>query len=538
MEIEHKLFMFFVYGLSFFALGLAVLIYPRNRSELKLARGLWLVGVFGILHGMHEWAEMLTHATGAQGESLFAVFKVLLLPASFLCLVLYGTLQIRMRKGKPRALMALPVLLLGAWAAATLLSGRCLVAADAWSRYLLALPGTILAAFAIRLNVPAWQETRKKTFIPDIRMIFIICLVYGVFAGLVVPESGCFPASIINYRTFQETLGVPVQIFRAACAVAVTFFIMRSLRVFDWETQASLADSEKKYRFLFENMLQAVAYMKIVVGPDGHPAFTLLEVNDSFLSLFRVKREEVLGKNITRVLPAGEESIKALLDLHGKIAWTGEEAQVDLWFEPLDKWISVSACSPKETFFVAVFENVTRRKRTERELYSQALSDELTGLHNRRGFIALAGHQLKLVERSGTGLQLVYADLDDMKNINDAHGHAVGDRALTDFAAVMKKTFRESDILARIGGDEFVALAAESPGTEDGTLSARLQENLSAHNAQNDRPYLLSASVGVIRYDPEKPRGIEELLEEADRSMYTDKRKRGERNSDPSATHQ
>jgi diguanylate cyclase (GGDEF)-like protein/PAS domain S-box-containing protein len=526
MQIEHKLFMFFVYGLSFFALGLAVLIYPRGRSELRLARWLWLIGLFGVLHGLHEWAEMLTYATGAQGESLFTAIKVLLLPASFLCLVCYGTLQIRIRLGRSWMFLSLPVLLLAGWAAAALLSSR-LVAADVWSRYLLALPGTILAAFAIQLNVPAWRETQKKTFVPDISMIFIICLVYGVFAGLVVPEADFFPASVVNYRTFQESIGVPVQIFRAACAVAVTFFIMRALRVFDWETQATLAESEKKFRFLFEKMVKAVAYLNIAsVGPDGRPRLVLLEVNDSFESLFGVEREKVLGRNITDALPGTQENLQALLGLHERIGWTGEETRADLYFEPLKKWISASVYSPKETFFVTVFEDVTRQKRRERELYSQALSDELTGLHNRRGFTALAGHQLKLVERSGATLQLVYADLDDLKDINDTHGHAAGDQALVDFAVVFRQTFRESDILARIGGDEFVALTMESPGTEDGTLAARLHSNLDAHNSRNERPYRLSASVGVMRYDPQNPRSIEELLQEADRSMYTDKRNR------------
>jgi len=518
--------MFFVYGLSFFALGLAVLIYPRADSRLKLARGLWLIGVFGLLHGLHEWAEMLTRAAGAPGESPFETIKVLLLPLSFLCLVLYGSLQIQMRRGRSWALTILPVLLLAGWAVVVLLSSRRLLAADVWSRYLLATSGTLLAALAIRLNVPDWRETQRRTFIPDIKRIVFICLVYSVFAGLVVPEADFFPASAINYRTFHECVGLPVQIFRAACAVAITFFIMRALRVFDWEAQVSLAESEKKYRFLFENMLKAVAYLQVSsVGPDGRPQLVLLEINDSFESLFGVKRADILGKNVTEVLP-GVGNPGALLDLQGKAAWTGEESQAEIYFEPAQKWISVSMYSPKESFFVAVFEDVTRRRQRERELYSQALSDELTGLHNRRGFTALAGQQLKLAERSGATLQLVFADLDDLKDINDTFGHPAGDRALMDFGAVLKKTFRESDILARIGGDEFAVLAMDYTETGDDALIARLEENLDAHNSSENRPYRLSASAGVIRYDPHNPRSIDELLKEADQTMYANKRSR------------
>jgi diguanylate cyclase (GGDEF)-like protein/PAS domain S-box-containing protein len=517
--------MFFVYGLSFFALGLAVLIYPRGDSQLKLARGLWLIGVFGLLHGLHEWAEMLTRAAGVPGESPFEVITVLLLPLSFLCLILYGSLQIQMRRGRSWALILLPVLLLALWALAVLLSSQ-LVAADVWSRYLLATSGTILAALAIRLNVPAWRKTQKKTFVPDIKRIVFICLIYGVFAGLVVPEADFFPASAINYRTFHESVGLPVQIFRALCAVAVTFFIMRALRVFDWETRASLAESEKKYRFLFENMTKAVAYLQVSsVGPDGRPELVLVEINDSFESLFGVERAKILGKNVTEVLPNGGNP-GALLNLHKKAAWTGEESRAEIFFEPAQKWISVSMYSPKESFFVAVFEDVTRRRQRERELYSQALSDELTGLHNRRGFTALAEQQLKLAERSGAILQLVFADLDDLKAINDAHGHPAGDRALKDFASVLQKTFRESDILSRIGGDEFAVLAMDYTEENDEALATRLQENLDAHNTAVNRPYRLSASVGVVRYDPHKPRSIDELLKEADQTMYANKRNR------------
>lgn len=519
--------MYFIYGLSFFVLGLAIFIYPRENSALRLAKGLWLVGLFGLLHGLNEWVEMLAHASAPAGTSPLLAAKVVLLPSSFLCLLLYGTQQIQLRKGRSWALASLPLLLLAVWSVVVFSSDRMMLAADIWSRYLLAVPGTLLAALAIRLNVPAWRETQKKTFIPDIRMIVIITLAYGIFAGLVVPEGGFFPASVVNYRLFEEGLGIPVQVFRAACAAAVTFFIMRALRVFDWEAQASLVESEKKFRFLFENMLKAVAYLKVgAVGSDGRPELVLVEINDSFESLFGVRRQEVLGKAVTAVLPGDDRSSGALLDLHQKAAWTGEEFHSEIYFEPVRKFISASVYSPKESFFVAVFEDVTQRRKRERELYSQALSDELTGLHNRRGFIALAGQALKLAERSGTCLELVFADVDELKEINDHHGHPAGDQVLVDFAAVMKKTFRESDILARIGGDEFVALAMDCPGPDDQTLATRLRAGLEGFNAESGRPYRLSASLGVIRYDPQKPSSIDELLKEADQIMYIQKRNR------------
>jgi diguanylate cyclase (GGDEF)-like protein len=112
-----------------------------------------------------------------------------------------------------------------------------------------------------------------------------------------------------------------------------------------------------------------------------------------------------------------------------------------------------------------------------------------------------------------------------LKKINDQKGHAEGDRALIDFADILKKTFRESDIIARIGGDEFVVMVESSNG-EDEILMTRLDENLRDHNAKGTRSYTLSISVGVSRFDPKNPASIDELLSRADSSMYTQKRRK------------
>ena len=120
-------------------------------------------------------------------------------------------------------------------------------------------------------------------------------------------------------------------------------------------------------------------------------------------------------------------------------------------------------------------------------------------------------------------MALLFADFDQLKWVNDTLGHPEGDRALIEIANVLKETFRESDIIARLGGDEFVVLAMESDGTPAEILTTRLQENLEARNANGDRHYKLSLSVGTARYDPERPCSIDELLTRADRLMYEQK---------------
>ncbi len=122
------------------------------------------------------------------------------------------------------------------------------------------------------------------------------------------------------------------------------------------------------------------------------------------------------------------------------------------------------------------------------------------------------------------GLLLMFADLDGMKEINDSLGHKEGDRALTDTALILEKTFRDSDIIARYGGDEFVVLSLESDETGADAITSRLSENLNHHNIHENRAYKLSVSVGVSRYDPEMPSTVDSLLMLADNVMYEQKR--------------
>jgi diguanylate cyclase (GGDEF)-like protein/PAS domain S-box-containing protein len=172
----------------------------------------------------------------------------------------------------------------------------------------------------------------------------------------------------------------------------------------------------------------------------------------------------------------------------------------------------------------ATMSDITERVRAEEALHALLLVDELTGLYNRRGFLVLSQQQLKMADRAKARMLLLFADFDHLKQINDTLGHPEGDRALIEVANVLKETFRTSDIMARIGGDEFVVLAIEAGSLSPEVLVARLQENLEAHNAKGDHHFRLSLSAGVARYDPEYPCSIDELLARADRAMYEQRR--------------
>jgi len=153
-----------------------------------------------------------------------------------------------------------------------------------------------------------------------------------------------------------------------------------------------------------------------------------------------------------------------------------------------------------------------------------SMTDELTGLYNRRGFFPLAEQQLKIAKRLNREALLLSADMDNLKNINDTLGHKEGDLALIDTATILRESFRESDIIARIGGDEFVVLQIEEIDADSNMITNRLQNNLEIHNTNRNSNNKLSISVGTIRCEPGCPYSVEELLIEADKLMYKHKR--------------
>jgi diguanylate cyclase (GGDEF)-like protein len=162
----------------------------------------------------------------------------------------------------------------------------------------------------------------------------------------------------------------------------------------------------------------------------------------------------------------------------------------------------------------------------EESLHAMTMVDDLTGVYNRRGFMTLADQQLKLARRAKSPIILLYIDLDNLKRVNDSLGHQEGDILLSRTAIVLRRSFREADVLARIGGDEFAVLAVEATRKSIETPLRRLRINLDADNALVDDTHRLVLTTGLACYDPADPRTLEKLLSEADRDMYDRKRQK------------
>jgi diguanylate cyclase (GGDEF)-like protein len=197
---------------------------------------------------------------------------------------------------------------------------------------------------------------------------------------------------------------------------------------------------------------------------------------------------------------------------------------------------------------VVFYRDITERKELENKLasYTEELKasnvelqkaqvaleqlasvDELTGLHNRRGFLALAAQSIKLAHRSQKSFALVFADLDGLKKINDTLGHADGDLAISDAAHVLSDSFRHCDVLGRLGGDEFAILMSDADEQSAQIVKKRLADKVDKLNAERHRPYTLSLSVGMMICNSDEKVSLEVLLSRADALMYEEKKKKG-----------
>lgn len=154
------------------------------------------------------------------------------------------------------------------------------------------------------------------------------------------------------------------------------------------------------------------------------------------------------------------------------------------------------------------------------ELKASAISDPLTGLWNRQGFLELAGQRLEAALAKGGTLGLLFLDLDNFKQINDQHGHAVGDRVLREFADLLRQSIRKEDIVCRWGGDEFAVLVSDPGPTELDAIAGRIKAALADWAKGDAVAGQVDTSIGTALCRPTAPNDLDRLLAQADREMY------------------
>ncbi len=291
------------------------------------------------------------------------------------------------------------------------------------------------------------------------------------------------------------------------------------------QAEEALRRSEEKYREILENMQES--YLETDLA--GNLTF----FNPSLCGMLGYPPGDFPGMHYRKLLD--EESVPKVREAFRRVHQTGiglrllECRMLRKDGTPIHVETSLMLMrddAGKAVGYSGIARDISERKRFEEELRRQSVSDALTGLFNRRGFLALAEQQLKIAGRSRMEIVLLFADMDGLKWINDNLGHRKGDEAIVEAAAALKDAFRDSDIVARVGGDEFVVLLLGTSLDNSTTLTGRLQECLDARNTAGERDYRLSISVGMVRCNPEETRDIDELMSRADALMYEQKKQK------------
>ncbi len=284
---------FFIYGLAFFALGFAVAVYPKKDSEFKLAEHLYLIGGFGLLHGVNEWLDMFLLIEPFSESRALVLVRAFTLPVSFIFMVQFGARAIAANRPGAGALrFAAPVLWV-IWLAVFLVGERNFTTWDIWSRYLLCTPGAALTGLALAMQLPEVRKARSAGITAGLKIASGSFFLYAILAGLVVRGAEFFPASVFNYARFAEYAGVPVQVFRSACAIAMAYGIIRALSIFYWEARDRIRQSDLRFR--------AVAGEAPVIffTADGGGVITFAEGRS--MSALELPREAVVGRHLEEV---------------------------------------------------------------------------------------------------------------------------------------------------------------------------------------------------------------------------------------------
>jgi len=351
-------------------------------------------------------------------------------------------------------------------------------------------------------------------------------IIYSLFAALLfVIADAAFDTYLHQNGSFLDMLFYDYDelCFRLLVIASFLTFGLVIGRVFKarLRIEAELTESRERYASLVNSTNDSIYVV------DRNCMFIFM--NRIYLSRLEISDDQYMGRHFNEF--HSEKTTSIFFNIVNKV-FLRKESLIHEYQSEKDENYYLQTFSPvknKSGQIVAVTvisKEITERKQMEERLRTLAVTDDMTGLLNRRGFFMLAKKQLKQAKREKRSIFLISADLDNLKIINDSYGHSEGDWILMETSNILEKCYRESDIIARLGGDEFVVLINEYPETDIETLTERLQDKIDFFNAQSVKPYKLSISVGIIRNNPEKNTPLDELLSRADKLMYAVKAKK------------
>ena len=306
------IFIWFIYGLAFFIFGLAISVYPKKPSDFKLANHLWLIAGFGLIHGINEWLDMFIALEGPLPIGIMKFLRIVTLSVSFLFLLWFGTKLIAESKKKFNFIQFLPITLFVIWAVIFGISKQRLLMGDIFGRYLLCLPGASLTAVGLFLQIPQFKKTKLPAVIRNLYLTAITFLIYGILAGIVVKEPVVPGIGLLNYKAFENVFGIPVQIFRAICAVVLAYSTIKMLSIFRWETREALRKSEQRCGII----TAAAPVIVFVQNKDSIITF----IQGKGLDLLKLEPERLVGRRFSEIFPSISQ-----FDEHSQRALSGEE---------------------------------------------------------------------------------------------------------------------------------------------------------------------------------------------------------------------
>jgi diguanylate cyclase (GGDEF)-like protein/PAS domain S-box-containing protein len=367
------------------------------------------------------------------------------------------------------------------------------------------------AAFVMALSIPVRLMDRFS------RAFLLLALGTYVFVGVSnILEHAGITAAFDLFEDYIEILFPLVFTYFLYSVITNNELTLRK------KAEAELLASKERYQRIIEDLPDLVCRYR--------PDTTITFVNEAYANYFNKTVDELIGTSFLALVPSEvHDYIRSkIAALSQKSPLTTMEHEVITpagkrrWQHWRDRALFDEGGAISE--IQSIGQDITERKHMEERLRTLTLTDELTGLFNRRGFYAMAEQQVKLSRRMHKRTLLVSADLDNLKRINDTLGHQGGDAALVATADIIKRCFRRSDIVARVGGDEFVVLQLETTPIDPETLAQRLQKKIDERNEQGRDGCPLSVSFGIACFEPDSGLSIDEMLHRADQLMYEHKR--------------
>jgi diguanylate cyclase (GGDEF)-like protein len=281
----------------------------------------------------------------------------------------------------------------------------------------------------------------------------------------------------------------------------------------------ALREREERYRTLFNSIDEGYCVIEVRIEPDQPLDFRFIEVNHAFESQSTLKNVE--GKWMRDLRPDHEES---WFEIYRDVALTGKPIRFEHCSTSLkNRCFTLYAFRigpPVQKRVAVLFNDITEQKRMEEEIKRIAYHDDLTGLPNRRLFLDIVNIRIAEARRHKNKLAILYMDLDKFKDVNDTLGHEAGDELLKEVAKRLKLSIRESDTVARVGGDEFNIILANIIHTEDIiTIAQKIVDSFRENFMIAGHGFHITTSIGIGIY-PDDSEEIEPLFRYADQAMY------------------